>query len=334
MNKSVLIVGAGGFIGGHISKVGLERGYIVWAGIRESTSRRYLDDPRINFLVLDYENTEQMTRAITEAMPEGQRWDYIIYNLGATKCVNFNAFRRINHEYLKNFLDCITTLNKVPFRFLFMSSLSALGVGDEVNYSPFTAKSIPQPNTAYGVSKIQAEIEITTRDIPYTIFRATGVYGPHEQDYLMMIKCIDHHFDFGVGFKKQVLTFIYVGDLVNAMYDALVAPATVKKKYIISEDRAYTQAEFRAIVARLLGKKWVIPIKLPLWMARFASVVAEKWGAIRMKPSTLNRDKFKIMRQRNWNCDVSEAKADFNFSPRFPLEDGLRETINAYRNKD
>ncbi|MBQ4291917.1 MAG: NAD(P)-dependent oxidoreductase [Muribaculaceae bacterium] len=333
MTKRVLVVGAGGFIGGHIAKEGLNRGYDVTAAVRQSTSRRYLDDPRLKFLTLDYDDPEALKKSIADALPDGERWDYIIYNLGATKCVNFSAFNRINHDYLKFFLDAITAAHRQPERLLFMSSLSALGVGDEKNYEPFTSKSIPMPNTAYGVSKINAEIELATRsDIPYTIFRATGVYGPHEQDYLMMIKCIDRHFDFGVGFKKQVLTFIYVDDLVNAMYDAVVSPNTVKKKYIISEDRSYTQKEFRSIVARLLGKKWVIPIKLPLWMAYVASVVAEKWGAIRMKPSTLNRDKFKIMSQRNWNCDVSEAKADFNFAPRFPLEDGLKATIEAYIN--
>lgn len=332
MSKRVLIVGAGGFIGGHIAREGLNRGYEVWAAVRKSTSRRYLDDPRLNFLVLDYDDVEAMRQAISDAMPEGERWDYIIYNLGATKCINFSAFNLINHDYLKRFLDVITELDKIPERFLYMSSLSALGVGDEKNYEPFTARSIPMPNTAYGVSKINAEIELTTRAaIPYTIFRATGVYGPHEQDYLMMIKCIDRHFDFGVGYRKQVLTFIYVDDLVNAMFDAVESPDTVKKKYIISEDRAYTQKEFREIVARLLGKKWVIPIKLPLWMARLASTVAEKWGAIRMRPSTLNRDKYKIMRQRNWNCDVTEAKTDFNFNPRFSLEEGLRATIEAYK---
>ena len=66
-------------------------------------------------------------------------------------------------------------------------------------------------------------------------------------------------------------------------------------------------------------------------MARLASTVAEKWGAIRMRPSTLNRDKYKIMRQRNWNCDVTEAKTDFNFNPRFSLEEGLKATIEAYK---
>ncbi len=144
-----------------------------------------------------------------------------------------------------------------------------------------------------------------------------------------MIKCSVSHCDFSVGYKKQLLTFIYVEDLTNAMFDAIAA-GKVGKKYIISEDRCYTQGEFRGIVARELGKKWVIPVKLPLWMVYLVSFIAEKWGIIRMKPSTLNRDKFKIMRQRNWSCDVSDARQDFGFNPKFSLPEGIKATVAAY----
>lgn len=145
-----------------------------------------------------------------------------------------------------------------------------------------------------------------------------------------MVKCIDSHFDFGVGYKTQMLTFIYVDDLVGAMFDALATDRTVRRKYIISEPRAYTQKEFRSIVAKALGKKAVIPIRLPLWIAYVASVVAEKWSLISLKPSTLNRDKYKIMRQRNWRCSVEDAQRDFGFKSNFPLERGIAETVKAY----
>ena len=258
------------------------------------------------------------------------RWDYIVYNLGATKCANFQDFNRINYEYLRRFVEVLRQCGLVPERFLYMSSLSALGPGDEKNYTPMTSKMIPNPNTRYGLSKIKSEVYLETLpDFPYIVFRPTGVYGPHEKDYLMMIKSIDSHWDFGVGYRKQLLTFIYVEDLVNAVYDALEA-GVVKKKYIISEDKAYTQAQFRKIVADELGGKWVIPMKLPMWIVYVASVVAEKWGVAQMKPSTLNRDKFKIMKQRNWSCDVSDAKRDFNFSPRFSLREGIKATVKAY----
>ncbi|MDE5595004.1 MAG: NAD(P)-dependent oxidoreductase, partial [Muribaculaceae bacterium] len=293
MDKSILIIGAGGFIGGFIAKAALERGYDTWVGVRESTSRRYLNDERLKFVVLDYDDTDVMAKALKDAAPSAGKWDYIIWNLGATKCANFADFNRINYLYVRDFVLMLQREDMVPSRFLFMSSLSALGAADEKGYTPMTSSTVPNPNTRYGLSKIKAETFLETQtDFPWIIFRPTGVYGPHERDYLMMIKSIDAHWDFGVGYRKQVLTFIYVDDLVNAMFDALAA-GVVHKKYIISEQRAYTQAEFRKIVAQTLGRKFVIPVKLPLWTAYIASVVAEKWGVARMKASTLNRDKFK-----------------------------------------
>ena len=328
--KKILVVGAGGFIGGFICSEALRRGYATWAGVRPSTSRRYLDLPGINIVDLDYGDARELARQLQQAAPEGG-WDEIIYNLGATKALNFGDFNKINFEYLRTFADTLARTGLMPRKFLFMSSLSALGLADEKNYTPIDSSTIPHPNTRYGLSKIKAETYLETRpDIPWIIFRPTGVYGPHEKDYLMMIECIDRHFDFGVGYRKQLLTFIYVKDLVAAMFDALASDRTIHKKYIISEPKAYTQTEFRSIVADALGRKAVIPVKLPLWMAWVASYVAEKVSHITLKPSTLNRDKFKIMRQRNWNCSVADAVADFGYKSEYPLKRGIAETVEAY----
>ena len=85
------------------------------------------------------------------------------------------------------------------------------------------------------------------------------------------------------------------------------------------------------MVARELGVKWVIPLKLPLWAVYAASAVAEKIAAAKRQASTLNRDKYVIMKQRNWSCDVSDAKRDFGFRINFPLERGIAETVRAYK---
>ena len=241
MKKTILIIGAGGFIGGFIAREALSRGYDTYVGVRESTSRRYLQEPELKFVVFDYDNPGSVAETLRASVPESGRWDYIIWNLGATKCTNFSDFNKINFQYLRDFVEVLISQNAVPERFLFMSSLSAVGPADEQNYTPISSRTIPNPNTRYGLSKIKAETYLETKpELPWIIFRPTGVYGPHEKDYLMMIKSIDSHFDFGVGYRKQMLTFIYVSDLVNAMFDALAA-GVLRKKYIISEDRAYTQ---------------------------------------------------------------------------------------------
>ena len=322
----VLIVGAGGFIGGFIAREALSRGYETWCGVRESTSRRYLTDPALKFITLDYDDPQKLT----DQLKDGQ-WDYVVYNLGATKCVNFSDFNQINYVYLRNFCEAMINNNQHPAKFLYMSSLSAIGPGDEKTYSPLTNSMIPQPNTRYGLSKIKAETLLQTlpAEFPWIILRPTGVYGPHEQDYLMMIKSIDAHFDFGVGFRRQMLTFIYVEDLARAVFDAL-ENAPVHRKYIISEPRAYSQKEFRRIVARELGRRLVVPVRLPLWALKIACAVSEKYGAAKMQAVMLNSDKYNIMAQRNWACDISDAQRDFGFSPQIDLEEGIRRTVRAY----
>lgn len=331
--KTILIIGAGGFIGGFIARRAAELGLEAWAGVRPSTSRRYLADiPGLHYVEFDYDSPQAIAQALENARPQSGRWDYIIWNLGATKCANFQDFNRINYQYLRNFVEQLAPLGLMPDKFLFMSSLSALGPADEKGYSPITSRTIPNPNTRYGLSKIKAETFLQTQpELPWVIFRPTGVYGPHEQDYLMMIKSIDRHIDVGMGYRKQLLTFIYVDDLVEAMFQALDSNKTTHHTYIISEPRSYTQKEFRAIVARELGGRWVLPLKLPMWAVYAVSAVCEKWAAMRMQASTLNRDKFKIMKQRNWSCDVSDAERDFGFSPQFSLEEGIRATVKAYK---
>ena len=103
-NKTLLVVGAGGFIGGFICSEGIRRGFDTYAGVRESTSRHYLTDPALHIVDFDYDSPSELGRQLREAAPEGG-WDMIIYNLGATKALNFGDFNRINFEYLRNFTE-------------------------------------------------------------------------------------------------------------------------------------------------------------------------------------------------------------------------------------
>lgn len=326
----VLVVGAGGFTGGFIVSEALRRGYSVWAGVRESTSRKYLQDPAINFLTLDFDNPSSLARSLEEALPGGERWDWIVYNLGATKCLSFSDFSKINCDYLRYFTDALEASGKVPEKLLFMSSLSAVGPGDERGYAPFTEEMIPHPNTKYGASKLKAEMHLAMSGIPHIIFRATGIYGPRDKDYFLMFKSIGKGVDFSVGFRKQQLSFIYVEDLARAVFDAL-KNAPVGETYNIAEFSSYTQKEFRQIVAQELGKKHVLSIRMPLWAVKIVSTIAEKWGVMRMKPSTLNRDKFNILKQRNWEVEISKAASGFGFNPQIDLREGVRRTVEWYK---
>lgn len=323
------MVGAGGFVGGFLVQEGLDRGYEVWAGVRASTSRKYLADDRIRFVEFDFDKPETLDAALVDAMPEGQ-WDYIVYNLGATKVKTYADFNRINYDYLRRFTEALKRTGKIPEKFLYMSSLSAMGPGDEKGYLPFTEEMIPCPNTRYGASKLKAEIWLQSSELPYIIFRPTGIYGPRDHDYFLMFKSIAKGFDFSVGLRRQMLTFVYVTDLAKAVYLAL-ASAPVKEIYNISEPKAYSQKMFRNFAKKSMGRKFVIPMRMPLWTVRWVSWCAEKIGVIRNNPSTLNSDKYRIMKQRNWNVDTSKARDDFGFVAETTLQEGISKAVNWYK---
>jgi nucleoside-diphosphate-sugar epimerase len=328
--KRVLVVGAGGFAGGFIVDEALKRGYETWAGVRATTSRRYLTDPRIRFIVFDFDDPASIVKAINEALADGERWDYIVYNLGATKVVTYTDFAKINYEYLRSFTGALHTAGRIPDKLLYISSLSVMGPRDERGYSDAREDMVPMPNTRYATSKLKAEMWLQTCGIPYIIFRATGIYGPRDHDYFLMFKYMSMGFDFGAGFRRQKLTFIYVEDLARAVYDALER-AAVGEVYNVAEPRSYTQKEFRIISKRVMNKRFVMPLRLPLWIVKVVSAIAEKWGVLRMKPSTLNRDKYRIMKQRNWGAEISKAQTVFGFDPQVDLEEGVKRSVEWYR---
>jgi nucleoside-diphosphate-sugar epimerase len=331
MNKKILITGAGGFIGGFIVQEAINHGYETWAAVRKSTNRKFLVDERIHFIELDFTDADALRSTLQQHVAEHGKWHYVVHNLGATKATNYIDFENINYYYMKLLVDTLKDIEAVPEVFLLMSSLSVMGPGDEKNYTPFKSSRFPAPNTRYGLSKAKAENYLRMQqDFPYTIFRCTGVYGPHERDYFLMMKSIKMRFDFSVGFKRQMLTFIYVKDLARAVMLAL-EKGPLRNAYFISEDKGYTQKEFRAIVAKELNRKFVIPIVCPIWLVHCVCACSQFIGKVTGKPSTLNLDKFKILKQRNWLCDTTDAKRDFGFTAQYSLEQGVHEAIEWYK---
>ena len=328
----ILVTGASGFIGSFIVEKGLELGHEVWAGVRGTSSRQFLTDSRINFIELNFGNREKLEQQLSEFITINEKWDCVIHAAGATKCLDKKDFIRINSDGTKNFVEALRKLDIVPQQFIYLSSLSVYGpVREEQPYMPILDSDTPCPNTAYGKSKLIAEEYLRgIPDFPYVILRPTGVYGPREKDYYQMAVSIKKHIDFSVGYKPQTITFIYVKDLVKAIYLAIEKGVT-ERSYFVSEPRGYCSRAFSDYIQREMGVKGVLHIKAPLWVLRAISACAEWLSHITGKPSTLNSDKYNIMKQRNWLCDTTPLAEELGFSIDYDLERGTAETIKWYK---
>jgi nucleoside-diphosphate-sugar epimerase len=324
----ILITGASGFIGSFIVEEALKKGIDTWAAVRKSSSKEYLKDERINFIELNLSSKAQLIEQL-----RGHDFDYVVHAAGVTKCLNKQDFHRINTEGTKNIIDAILELQMPLKRFVFVSSLSVFGaIKEQQPYDEIRETDIPQPNTEYGRSKLAAEkyLESLGSRVPYIILRPTGVYGPREKDYFMMAKSIKQHSDFAVGYKRQDITFVYVSDVVQAIFLALDKGEN-GRKYFLSDGEVYQSTTFSDLIHEELGRPWWIRITAPVWVLRIITFCGEYIGKMTGRVTALNNDKFNILRQRNWRCDIQPAIDELGYKPTVKLAEGVRRSIKWYK---
>lgn len=339
MAEKILITGASGFIGSFIVEEALQRGFEVWAAVRRSSSRQFLKDEHIHLIELNLDSEMELVSQLGEL-----RLDYVVHAAGVTKCLDKRDFERINTQGTQHLVNALLALDMPLKRFVYVSSLSIMGaIREEQPYREIREDDIPRPNTAYGLSKLKTEQWLAVlneqlnkrheKPLPYVVLRPTGVYGPRERDYFMMAKSIKAHTDFAVGFKQQDITFVYVSDVVQAVFLAMEKGET-GRKYFLSDGEVYQSSTFSNLIRQELGNPWCLRITAPIWLLRVITFCGEYAGRLTGKVTALNNDKYNIMRQRNWRCDISPAQQELGYEPQVKLAEGVKRSIAWYKEND
>ena len=244
-----------------------------------------------------------------------------------------NDFFSINTDGTRHLANALIALHMPLKRFVFISSLSVFGaVREQQPYTEITEHDTPKPNTAYGQSKLKAEqyLDSIGNDFPYIILRPTGVYGPRERDYFLMAQSVKKHIDFAAGYRQQDITFVYVEDVVQAVFLALNHGRS-GRKYFLSDGEVYSSTDFSNLIRRALGNPWMLRIKAPLWVLRLVTWCGEWRARLTGKITALNNDKYNILCQRNWRCDIEPTMDELGYHPHYRLRRGVKLTIDWYR---
>lgn len=320
---TAVVTGANGFVGSHLVDYLLNENWKVRCLVRKSSDLKWLKDKNIEIFDCGLFDKEGIRKAFDGA-------EYIFHVAGVVKSKTNEGYFKGNVETTKNLLDVALEYKNNIKRFLVVSSQTA--GGPSLDGKPVTEKTESNPITTYGRSKREQELlTFNYKDkLPVTICRAPAVFGERDTEIFIFFNTYSKGLMTTIGFDRKVISLIHVKDLVKGFYQAAISEKSIGELYFVSSEKYYTWDEVGQATSKALNKKafWV---KVPHFMVYTIAAFAQFFSYFSSKPATLNIEKAKDITRKAWICDTSKAKRDFNYNQEISLAEGIKRTIDWYK---
>eukprot|EP00931_Biecheleriopsis_adriatica_P049335 TRINITY_DN28539_c0_g1_i1.p1 TRINITY_DN28539_c0_g1~~TRINITY_DN28539_c0_g1_i1.p1 ORF type:complete len:431 (+),score=87.50 TRINITY_DN28539_c0_g1_i1:76-1368(+) len=335
--KTALVTGAAGFIGSHVARHCRDLGMKVIAMDDLSGGFKSNIPPGVMFIQGDIKDAELLDGIFKEHKVN------FVYHLAAYAAEGLSHFIR-SYNYRTNLVGSVELLNhaikhKVEC-FVFTSSIAVYGSINDLSQMQNPERSLstsghkpkadvqtsdlkglseedrPTPEDPYGIAKYAFELDLHAAKelfgIDFVVFRPHNVYGPHQNMFDkyrnvvgIFINQIFHGLPmtiFGTG--AQVRAFSYIDDVAPPIARGPLVPRARNQVFNVGADKPYTVNELATAIANAMGSP---EHPRNLQPARLEVEVAVS-----------NHDK---------------VKEYFPFSEAIALEDGLRKTVDWYKNQ-
>lgn len=324
MNK-VLVTGAAGFIGSHLVDALVARGDSVRCLVRKRDSLKFLPKNKVEIVYGDITDKKSLIPAV--------RGVETIYHLAAKTDFGgrtWEEYYRPNVLGTRNLID-LAIKEKVK-RFVFFSTIRTIGLKD--SKIPINETVSYHPLNFYDRSKVEAEQLLIRayqeKELPIVILRLSSVYGPRDRGtYYSFFKTIAKGRFFIIGNGKNLVSFVYVGNVVNATLLAGESKKAIGQTYFLNDDRPYTMRELSKTIANAFGKKlpsFYLPESLG-YLAGYGLAGLSK--VLRFKPP-LTPERIKNL-TISYVFDISKAKRELGYSPKIGLKEGVKLTADWYK---
>lgn len=323
--SKALVTGANGFVGSHLVEGLLSKGYHVICLVRKTSNLRWLSGLNVEYVYADISEKESLKNVLKNV-------GFVFHVAGLTKAKTEEEYFKANYQGTKNLIEACIEDNPQIKRFVYISSQAAVGPGKDDQ--PLDETAPCNPVTDYGKSKLEGEkivLEFSLK-LPVTIIRPPAVYGPRDSDILSFFKVANKGFKTLFGKGESYLSLCYIEDLVDGIILAAESPKAIGQIYFIADDQIYSWGEAFQIIAKVLNKK-TITLRIPKSFLYTIAFVSENIARLLGKPTVINVQKVREITQKYWLCDVSKAKRELGFSPKYPLEEGAKKTVKWYKEK-
>ncbi len=323
---SVLVTGGTGFIGSHLVEALLKRNCRVHCIIRKSSDLKWLPANDITLHETDVVNPVLPDDCLNEIQ-------HVFHCAGLTTAKTRQEYFKVNAEACRSLFELLIPHADRLKSIIHLSSLAAIGPSQNPP-DPVDDESPCYPVTHYGKSKLAGEaiaLEYCGR-LPMVVIRPPVVYGEREVNFFSYLQKLKQGWRIQVGNEPRHLSIVNVHDLVNAMMTVAESPKEENPVYLVTDGEVYSWEDVSRIASGILNVK-PRKLTLPLSLIRFAGMVSEMKGALLNQPAFLDRQRVKDIRQLAWTASAGKFFKTYDFQPEYPLERGLKITLDWYKEK-
>jgi len=320
--SDVVITGVTGFIGSHLAKALVDKGFKVYGIVRHAATRDlkplegYLDE--MIFLTADLRDYASVRHALRSANP-----DYVCH-LGALTPVRYSFEHPFEHLEVNsrgtiNVVHAILELPDFRMRRLIAASTAEV-YGWQKEEKPFTEDLPLRPASPYAISKAAADLYIQMASKVYglnsIVLRPSNSYGrKFETGFIVeyVVTGLLKKEKIYIGTPDSVRDYLYVDDHVNAYVAVIEHSGDVSGEvFNVSTGTSTKVRELVKKIARIVGCKGEVVY------GSYPPGYPQRPGFV--DPSYLVLDYKKIKQALNWQ-------------PKNTLDEGLRKTVNFWNEK-
>ena len=316
----ILVTGAAGFIGYHVSKELLSQGETVVGidnvngyydrGLKQARIERLIGHERFTFQKMDIAHPETV-------LPLATKWPEVtgIVHLAAQAGVRYsieNPFAYVESNVMGQvtMLELARRFERLA-HFVYASSSSVYGANSKVPFG--IADEVTAPQSLYAATKRADELIASTYAhlyaLPCTGLRFFTVYGPWgrpDMAYYTFTRAITNGTPIRIfNHGEMWRDFTYIDDIVQGTIRALRRPARGDPPhalYNLGNCKPQKLTDFVAVLEQSIGRK--------------AELIFEP-----MQPGDVPTT----------FADIEASRRDLGFEPLTPIEAGLPNFVNWYR---
>lgn len=235
---------------------------------------------------------------------------------------NSESYNKANRDLTITLFDFF--LKSKASLFLYFSSVKA--VADRIK-KPLTESYTPNPITAYGKSKLEAENYILSKKLPNNkkvyILRPCMIHGPNNKGNLnILYSLISKGIPYPLGKYDNKRSFLGIDNL-NFLMLTILNKKPESGIYNLSDDQAISTIELVEIIASNLGKQpkiWNIPKPIINTLGKIGQVFNFPFSSSNLEKLT-----------ENYEVDNTKIKSNLKIQLPKTTQEGLIKTLNSFK---